>query len=226
MSGDFTEYWTDGLGTAARQTAMARSSKERLIQVETLWSMLNPGKAAPRDKINEAWRNIIMGTEHTWCYMDPNKQPITNDILKVKFGFFDTARELIDSLLDESAEQIRMEGSKSLAVFSPFWERDGIVYLSPDQSRNFNTVTDEKGKQLASQKLSSGELAFVTGMIPAFGSVIYTLKEKKTKSSGTIATGYTLDNGIIKVVIDPQTGDISNIISSGYVYADNRSEAY
>ena len=30
--GDFTEYWTDGLGTAAKQTGMNRSSKERLIQ--------------------------------------------------------------------------------------------------------------------------------------------------------------------------------------------------
>jgi hypothetical protein len=226
LSGDFTEYWTDGLGTAARQTAMARSSKERLIQVETLWSMLNPDKAAPRDKISEAWRNIIMGTEHTWCYMDPKKQPITNNILKVKFGFFDTAREMSMSLLNESAEQIRQEGSRSVAVFNTLsWERDGIVYLTPDQSRNFNSVADEKGSQLPCQKLSSGELVFVTGRIPAFGSVIYTLKEKKIKSSGTIATGYTLDNGIIKVTVDPQTGDISSLITSGYDYADNRSES-
>ncbi|NMC37943.1 MAG: glycosyl hydrolase [Bacteroidales bacterium] len=226
LSGDFTEYWTDGLGTAAKQTGIARSSKERLIQVETLWSMLNPEKAAPRDKISEAWRNIIMGTEHTWCYMDPKKQPITNDILKVKFGFFDTAREMSLSLLDESVEQFRQEGSRSVAVFNTLsWERDGIVYLTPDQSRSFNSVTDENGKQLPCQKLSSGELVFVTGRIPAFGSVIYTLKEKKTKNSGTIAIGYALDNGIIKVTVDPRTGDISSLISSGYDYADNSSES-
>ncbi len=86
LKGDFTEYWTDGLGTAARQTGMNRSSKERLIQTETLWSMLHPGEAAPVSGFEEAWRNVILGTEHTWCFMDPKKQPITNDILKVKFG--------------------------------------------------------------------------------------------------------------------------------------------
>ncbi|MBK7709794.1 MAG: hypothetical protein IPJ37_01620 [Bacteroidales bacterium] len=56
LSGDFTEYWTDGLGTAAKQTAMNRSSKERLIQAETLWDMLNPSTPAPREEISEAWR--------------------------------------------------------------------------------------------------------------------------------------------------------------------------
>lgn len=224
LSGDFTEYWTDGLGTAAKQTAMARPSKERLIQVETLWSMLNPGKAAPRDRISEAWRNIIMGTEHTWCYMDPKRQPITNDILKVKFGFFDAAREMSLKLLDESAERDRQEGSRYIAVYNTLsWERDGIVSLPSEQCRLFNSVTDKDGKQVPCQKLSSGELVFVTGRIPAFGSEIYTLKEKKTNRTGSIGAGYTLDNGIIKVTIEPQTGDISDLVSSGYDFSDKKS---
>jgi hypothetical protein len=226
LSGDFTEYWTDGLGTAAKQTAMARSSKERLIQVETLWSMLNPGKAAPRDTISEAWRNVIMGTEHTWCYMDPKRQPITNDILKVKFGFFDTAQEMSLQLLNMSAERFRQEGSRYIAVYNTLsWERDGLVSLPPEQCRDFNSVTDKTGKQVPCQKLSSGELVFTAGRIPAFGSEIYTLKETKTKtkSPGSIAAGFTLDNGIIKVTIDPQTGDISDLISSGYDFADKNS---
>ena len=106
LAGDFTEYWTDGLGTAAKQTAMNRASKERLIQVETLWSMLNPDTPAPRSEISEAWRNIIMGTEHTWCYMDPKKQPITNDILKVKFGFFQQGEDISKTVLDESLKNV------------------------------------------------------------------------------------------------------------------------
>jgi hypothetical protein len=43
--GDFTEFWTDGgAGTAAHQTAQNRASKERLVQAETLWTMLNGKK--------------------------------------------------------------------------------------------------------------------------------------------------------------------------------------
>lgn len=40
VSGDYTEYWTDGLGTAAEFTAVNRRNKERIAQAETLWSML------------------------------------------------------------------------------------------------------------------------------------------------------------------------------------------
>lgn len=224
MSGDFTEYWTDGLGTAAKQTAMARSSKERLIQTETLWSMLNPGNSAPREKISEAWRNTIMGTEHTWCYMDPKLQPITNNILKVKFGFFDTAREMSMTLLDESTANVKQDGSSTIAVYNTLsWDRAGLVTLSREQSEKFNSVVDNGGKAVVCQRLKTGELVFVTGKIPAFSSEVYTLKEKKPKSSGSIATGNVLDNGLIKVVVDLQTGDISNLVSSDYDYAGSSS---
>ena len=226
LSGDFTEYWTDGLGTAAKYTAMNRASKERLIQVETLWAMLNRDLPPPRREISEAWRNIILGTEHTWCFMDPQKQPITNDILKVKFGFFETAREMSSSLLDRSFERIRQENSRFIAVFNTLsWERDGIIYLAPDQAGNYNSVIDDKGRQLSCQKLASGGLVFAAGRIPALGSVVYTLSKKKVRSAGAIAAGYTLDNGIIRVTLDPRTGDISSLISSGYDYAESGSES-
>jgi alpha-mannosidase len=156
--------------------------------------------------------------------MDPKKQPITNDILKVKFGFFDTARDMSLSLLDESSADIRVQGSSYISVYNTLsWDRDGIVTLSPQQSINFNSVTDENGKAVLCQKLSSGELVFTTGKIPAFGSVVFILKEKKAKNSGNIATDYSLDNGIIKVTADPQSGDISELVSSGYNFADNKA---
>ncbi|HTN08719.1 hypothetical protein [Agriterribacter sp.] len=65
VKGDYTEYWTDGLGTAAGLTAMNRNSKERLIQAEKLWTMLNPHRSIPREEFDEAWRYIALGSEHT-----------------------------------------------------------------------------------------------------------------------------------------------------------------
>jgi hypothetical protein len=55
VKGDYTEYWTDGLGTAAGLTALNRNAKEKLTQAETLWTMLYPGKPAPRNEFDEAW---------------------------------------------------------------------------------------------------------------------------------------------------------------------------
>lgn len=224
LSGDFTEYWTDGLGTAAKQTSMNRASKERLVQVETLWSMLNPGEPAPRAEIGEAWRNIIMGTEHTWCYMDPKKQPITNDILKVKFGFFQNGEDMGKSLLERSLASVTDKNSIVIGVFNSLsWERDGLVYLTPEKSHNFNSVTDENGKNVLSQRLSTGELVFLSGKIPPFGSKKYFLKEKKNKASGAIANGNTLDNEIIRVNVDPLTGDISSLKSDNYEFVNSEA---
>ena len=224
LSGDFTEYWTDGLGSAAKQIGMNRSSKERLIQAETLWTLLHPGEQAPRSDFNEAWRNVIMGTEHTWCFMDPGKQPISGDILKVKFAFFSEAESLSKSLLASALTPVTVNESPVIGVFNTLsWNRGGLVYVPEKQSITFNSVTDEKGETVASQRLSTGELIFFADAVPALGSRKYFLKEKKRKSKGIIAVGNILDNGILKVVIDQQTGDISGLISGGYEYVDPKA---
>jgi len=224
LSGDFTEYWTDGLGTAAKQTAMNRASKERLIQAETLWSMLNPETPAPRTEISEAWRNIIMGTEHTWCYMDPKKQPITNDILKVKFGFFQKGEDISKSVLEGSLENVTADGSSEIGVFNTLsWSRGGLVYLTPGQSGKFNSVVDLQGECVPAQKLSTGELVFMASQVPALGSKKYILKEQKVENVNGIASGNVLDNGIVKIVIDQQTGDIESFVIGNYEFTGNNS---
>ncbi|MGN7889850.1 glycoside hydrolase family 38 C-terminal domain-containing protein [Dyadobacter endophyticus] len=225
LSGDFTEYWTDGLGAAAKQTSMNRNTKERLIQNETLWTMLHPGEPAPRAEIKEAWRNVSMGTEHTWCYFDPSKQPITNDILQVKFGFFQEAEKTSKSLLNLTLANVSQDESSAVGVFNTLsWKRSGLVYLTAQQSGRFNGIADEKGRKVSSQRLSSGELIFLAADVPAFGLKKYQLKNKKTKTSKKLAENNVLDNGIVRVVIDPQTGEISSLISGSKEFADANSK--
>ena len=232
LKGDFTEYWTDGLGTAAKQTGMNRSSKERLIQAETLWTMLNPDKGAPRSDFNEAWRDVIMGTEHTWCYMDPGKQPISGDILKIKFGFFRDAENLSKSLLKQALSSVSDSASSKIGVFNTLsWPRKGLVYVPADQSKSYNSVSDDKGKSVLSQRLSTGELAFLASDIPAFGSKTYFLKKNKPAATGKMAQVKVLDNvlknvlsnGLVRVVIDPKTGDISSLTANNYEFANQNA---
>ena len=224
LQGDFTEYWTDGLGTAAKQTGMNRSSKERLIQTETLWTMLQPGKPAPRSDFDEAWRNVIMGTEHTWCYMDPKKQPITNDILKVKFGYFQEAEDRSKSLMAAALSPVTDNESPVIGVFNTLsWSRVGLVTIPSAQSKNFASVCDEKGKTILSQQLTTGELVFIATDVPAFGSKKYILKKKKITEKGNLAINNTLNNGIVQIVIDPLTGDISSLTSGKQEFVDAKA---
>ena len=222
--GDFTEYWTDGLGTAAKQTGMNRSSKERLIQAETLWSMLNKDIPAPRDAFNEAWRNVIMGTEHTWCYMDPSKQPITDNILAVKFGFFQKAEEQSKSLVQTALSSVADTMGPYIGVFNTLqWNRGGVIFIPASHCSQYNSVTDAKGEPVLSQRLSTGELAFLANDIPGFGAGKYLMKTKKSEAKAILAEGNILDNGIIRTAIDKRTGDIISITMGSAEFVDSSS---
>jgi hypothetical protein len=224
VTGDFTEYWTDGLGAAAKQTAMNRASKERLIQDETLWAMMRMGEPAPRADIKEAWRNVGLGTEHTWCYFDPSKQPITNDILNVKFGYFQKGEEISKTLMQRAFAPVAKNESEIVGVFNTLsWNQSQLVRVSKEQSVNYNGVTDDQGKTALSQRLSSGELAFIAENVPALGSRNYILTKKKNATSGTLAHDNTLDNGLIKLTIDPQTGDIISLTKGTIEFVDNNA---
>lgn len=219
--GDFTEYWTDGLGSNARQTGTNRVVKERLIQTETLWSMLNPSKEAPRHDFQEAWRNVILGTEHTWAYMSPDQEPICSEILNVKFGYFKKAHQKADSLLNVT---LPSENSFTTAVFNTLsWKHSGVVKLSAAQSEGVNSVFEITGDEVLSQRLSTGELAFLAKDVPAMGSTKYKLSKNKSSKSGSFASGNILDNGVVKVAIDPLSGDISSLIYEGKEYVDKKA---
>lgn len=217
LSGDYTEYWTDGLGANARYTGMNRIVKERLIQTETLWSMLQPGEAFPRSKMGEAWRNVILGTEHTWAFMEPAKQPISENILKVKFGYFEEAERLSHELLNNTLSTVSQTNNNVFAVFNTHsWVHGGVVTFSPEQSAGYHSVIDmTTGEEALSQRLSTGELAFKAEDIPALGCKKYMLQTKKNKISGSFVKEHVLDNGIVKVTIDPLTGDVVSLIHKG-----------
>jgi alpha-mannosidase len=162
--------------------------------------------------------------------MDPKKQPITNDILKVKFGFFQQGEDISKSVLEEALKNVTQlpsasaNGSSVIGVFNTLsWSRGGLVYLTPGQSGKYNSVVDVQGKYVPAQKLSTGELVFMASQIPSMGSKKYILKERKVKNVDGIAFGNTLDNGIVKIVINQQTGDIESFVSGDYEFADKNS---
>ena len=213
LRGDFTEYWTDGLGTAAKETSMNRHSKERLIQSDMLWSMLHPGEKAPREALNEAWRNVLMGSEHTWCYMNPSQDDMQNEIWRVKQNFFKTAEASSVQLLSGALKPFASGKSKVVGVFNTLsWSRSGLITLTGEQSKGFSSVKEENGNPVLSQRLSTGELVFWSADVPAFGTKYYTLSPEPARpSQEKLAKGNALGNGLVTVRIDPATGDIISI---------------
>jgi alpha-mannosidase len=225
VKGDYTEYWTDGLGTAARLTATNRNAKELLTQAETLWTMLRPGKAAPRDEFDEAWRYIALGSEHTWCAENPNEPFFQEAIWKVKQDYFREAADRSQTLFDEALAPATDQSSGALgppdgpanggiAVFNTHsWKRGGLVTLSPAESSRGDRVTDDLGQDVLAQRLSTGELVFLAAAVPAFGSRHYrVVKGRCPLAPGCKLNGTTLENQALRIVLDPATGNITEFV--------------
>lgn len=224
LQGDYTEYWTDGLGSSAEKTGESREVKERLVQAEILWSILQPDKEEPGDLIGEAWRNIILSTEHTWAYMAPAQQPISDNILKTKLGYFDKAKELTDQVMNMAYKQIEDTSSDIVTVFNTnTWEQSGLVTLSKEIAATYQSLQDADGKEVICQKLSSGELVFMAENVPALGCKTFKLRKEALPNRSWKSSGTTLNNGIVKVTVDPTTGDVINLVYKGEEFVDAES---
>ncbi len=226
LQGDFTEYWTDGLGTSAEKTGESREVKEHLVQSEVLWSMLRPKEEEPKDLIREAWRNMILSTEHTWAFMDPNKQPIQNNILKIKYGYFDKVKSITDSIFSMAYEKIEDKTSCQISVFNTeSWEKTGLVTLSKELSDRYGCVLNTEGEEVECQRLSSGELVFIAENVPALGCRNYQLKEGDVLHVEALQMPSTtlLDNGLVQVKVDPLTGDVCSMIYKGEEFVDTEA---
>ena len=226
IKGDYTEYWTDGLGSDARRVGMNRHTPENLVQMETAWSMLNYKTPSPEKLINDSWENCLLGAEHTWGYYDP-ALPLAKKIEQTKASYFENGLKISNDLLTQTFKSIQKPGSNKIAVFNTLsWDRDGLVTLSKDQSVFGDRVLNEQGEEVLSQRLSTGELVFLATKIPALGSTVYTIEKGRPGDKGSCSIkGDTLSNGIISVVVDPKTGDINSLVNlkTKQEYVDKKS---
>jgi len=225
FSGDYTEYWTDGIATAARETALSRSLTDKLKQVDALWAIKGrPGY--PSLSVLRAWKQLLLFNEHTWGAHNSISQPDDEQVKiqwAIKKGYVDNAQSIIDSLqrIVLYASPIR-PGPNTVDVYNTLsWNRTDLVYVPDSLSRAGNLVKDAAGKTLPSQRLSSGELCFLAQDVPGLGKSTYSINagvasppgvSNRFTNTGPHITGNTIDNGIYSVEVDPANGDINKLI--------------
>lgn len=235
VHGDFTEYWTDGLGTAAGLIAKNRNAKETLNQAEILWTMLHPGKPAPRKEFDEAWRYIALGTEHTWCAENPTEPFFQDAIWKVKQSYFREADDRTQTLLEKAIAPATDKSSGGLGpaegpsnggvavINTHSWMFGGLVTLNRSESLKGDRVTDDQGNEVPSQRLSSGELVFLAKDIPPFGSRHYRVVKGKPALTGECTVeGTSIKSNLLRVTINPLNGNITQLVklATGRNYSD------
>ncbi len=219
FKGDLTPYWEDGAGSSALETRMSRGAAERLTQAATLSAILAPQTYKEAD-LNDAWRNVLLYSEHTWGAFNSvsdSENPMVAQQWQVKRQFAvdaeNESKKLLDGVLDAYASE---SDSSSVDVHNTCsWQRTEVVVISKERSTGKDHVKSEHGTSVPSQRLSTGELAFLAEGVPALGSASFHLSAGAPHDPAkrvTVGDG-VLDNGIVRAKVDSNTGNIVELMS-------------
>lgn len=218
--GDWTGYWEDGAASSALETAENRTTSSRITQAEVLWTMKN-GSSFPADRDRDAWKHVILYSEHTWGADVSVTRPLSQKTMEqwiIKKSYATTA----DSLSLELVNGALTQGSGTVTehaidVYNTnSWPRTSLVLVPRELSAGGDVVKDAGGNILPSQRLSTGELAFVAADVPPFAQRRYRIAAGAAGGGEVVkADGHMLDNGIVKVVVDQKTGVISSLKRNG-----------
>lgn len=216
--GDFTPYWEDGAASSAVETAASRNAAEQLVQAESMWAMLRP-EEFPAAAFDEAWTNVVLFSEHTWGSITSKSDPdgeLAVSQWQVKQGFALDAARQAKELSDKAAAALRPPSGpvRAFLLFNTTsWPRTELVKLPAGWSLSGLAVVGPDGKALATQELSTGELAFLAKDLPPLSAARFTLRPNKAKppKEKVAVSGSSLSNGSLSVQLDERTGGIKSI---------------
>lgn len=137
LVGDGGSFWEDGVGTQACAVAVHRRTQAMLPGVESLSSLsasLTEGAIPDFGSLDEAWRALLIGSEHTWTWAHTMTHPHSRqslDQLDWKVARIERGHRLaVDEMrraLSQLAELINASSLPSILVFNPSsWKRDLI----------------------------------------------------------------------------------------------------
>jgi alpha-mannosidase len=93
------------------------------------------------------------------------------------------------------------------------WERTDIVFAPENLSSPGDRVEDDRGQAVPSQRLSTGELAFLAERVPGFGARRFLVKSGNPLSRGSAhGDKKGLKNGSLELAVDPSSGAITSLI--------------
>ncbi len=217
--GDLTGHWEDGAASSARETAAVRRAAESLVQTEILSAML--GRRLPPDQLDQAWRKVLLFEEHTWGSWNSISEPdaeMTKAQWARKRSFADSAQqlavELRRSVLQESTMSEASE--RVIAVHNTAnWVRTDVIRLPDSLSEAGERVIDDEGQTVPSQRLPSGELAFLAEGVPGLGTRRYRVTGGPGSPAARRTDDFVIATDRVTLAVDPRTGLVTSLVDVG-----------
>ena len=247
FTGDWNNWWADGLGSGARQMKMNREAQAAIPQATTIFGMLDedsdPGFT---QRIDTAWQSVELFDEHTWGAATPWTHGETayesgEDQWHWKAEKAIRAQQDAWLLTQETlrAYANRQGGAQDASVWvintAGVARGGGVSAFLPESlvpttaaiqlvdPRTGTIIPFVERNQLNPNHRAAGRFVeFLADNVPATASRRWDVRiidptGRPAKSDGTLAVRgpvaprWQLDNGIVRVEIDPHTGAIASI---------------
>jgi alpha-mannosidase len=219
----YLEYHRGVFTTQANLKRNMRESSEWTLNAEKYASLAwLDGDAYPGNELTEAWKKVTFNQFHDLAagsgiaaiYKDAQ-----SDYDQVRWSTDEISTKALRTL----ATRIDTHGADGvpILVFNPLgWQRSGPIEFDvqmPAPARDVSVV-NSAGRVIPSQVISKDaatntfHLLAEAGDIPSIGyEVLHVVPQKRTFESDLRVTGTTLENTILRVVVDQKTGCITSL---------------
>ena len=245
----YPDWWTDGFGSAARETAASRKTQSDMVTVEGMLSMSALGGdsyiPSTRDELRRIHENLLFYDEHTFgaseSIWDPaceNSQVQWAEKGSYVWEALKSTQMMYETAIGRLQGGLYRSSRPTLTFFNPAgWDRSALatVYIDFEiipRDRAFSIV-DEEGNALDVQPLRSRSegryYAIWADNVPALGYKTYEI----VLEDGNVQTpaapelkDNVMENGWYRITFDPARGGISSLVdkSTGEELVDSSSE--
>jgi hypothetical protein len=245
----YPDWWTDGFGSAARETAASRKTQSDLVTIEGMLSMAQMGELSEtegtHDELRRIHENLLFYDEHTFGAAESIRSPGVENaqVQWAEKGSYVWEGLKSTQLLYENAVG-HLQGSlyrstnPTLTLFNPLaWSRSELttVYIDFElipADREFRIV-DESGNSLKVQAIRSRSegryYAIWAENIPPMGYKTFEIVLGEGKTATTQSSpleGSTLENEFYRMTFDTEKGTIASMFDKelGVEMVDAASE--
>jgi alpha-mannosidase len=219
----YLEYHRGTYTTQAAQKANIRKIEERMLNAEKCASLAwLEGRTYPSDELNEAWKKILFNGFHDLAAgsgAGPVYKDAANDFEQLGWA----TNEITSAALGAIASEIdtRVVSGVPVLVFNPLaWPRDGVVEVTVQlpAAGSGIAVLDSQDRSLPFVILSKDEsthsyhLLVDAKQVPSLGyRVLHVIAHAQPFPSDLKVHGFTLENDVVRVTVDPKTGCITSL---------------
>jgi hypothetical protein len=231
VKGAWPDWWTDGFGASARETAVTRLASSGLSANVAGLSMASvAGVKLPAEideRIDLAKNALLFYTEHTTGYSESVREPFSQPTMEqraLKESYAWEASRRTATIGEEALgllqSRFAREADPSLLVFNSLnWKRSGLTTVYIDHQivprGKMAGIFNHDGNRMTAQPLSSRSdgtyWAIWLKDIPAFGYKKFIIKPLDEQPAFPDPAGaQVIENKWYKIVADPSRGAITS----------------